>query len=302
MMASLPQSSEACIRVACLLPKRNNGKYYPQAFKSLCTQSTSFSSILICENHSTDGSSTLPYTLARGMNTVSVISPREPARSGGESLLYCIIHRPKADFYHIASSDDVWLPNFLSELTTALSDVPTYANVSAVFCDRIIIDQRGRIQGASGNIRLPKFIPQKKALEHFLCHNRYNVHGAIFREDVIAEVASFAKITGNALDHALMIEASRRGDILYVCKPLYKYRRHPFNTSVVSGYDPRASIYSWIRTTDLDSDYVAASDKKASQRLRPSRVGRGWHILPMFKYMAHRLGFFLMARRLRGLG
>ncbi len=43
------------MKVECLIPKRNNGNYFPAAIESLINQSSGYSRILISENHSIGG-------------------------------------------------------------------------------------------------------------------------------------------------------------------------------------------------------------------------------------------------------
>jgi glycosyltransferase involved in cell wall biosynthesis len=287
------------INVSCLLPKRNNKQYFPNAYQSLCSQRLPYSSILICENHSTDGSFESTYELAEGSSITSVVTPLSPAASVGESLRHLLQCRPSADYYHIASSDDIWSDSFLAVMLKTLQHCDS--NVSAIFCDRIYIDNNGSVTGASGNVSLPKLIPQARALPYFLRGNAYNIAGALFRSDVVCNADSFASVTGDAIDWALMIEAARLGDIVYICKPLYKYRIHPSNTATTSGYSPYECVNNWLLDTPLADQFRVIHDSQRARHTVSSLQPLSEPWLRMAKYIAHRSGIFTSVRFLMGL-
>ena len=295
----MPSPFVNSIDVVCLLPKRNNRKYYQDAYHSLCFQRLPYSHILVCENHSTDGSFERTYQLAEESSITTVFTPCFPSQSFGESILNLVQRRPSADYYHIASSDDIWRDSFLADMVGALKAYGP--SVAAVFCDRIYIDHAGAVQGASGNVSLPRLIPQRRALPYFLRGNAYNISGALFREDVISSAASFASVTGDTIDWALIIEAARLGDIVYVCKPLYGYRIHPSNTATTSSYSSWESIRKWIMATSLADQFLAihASPCAKSPVAPMQLVSKPW--LRMAKYIAHRTGIFSFVRFLKGL-
>jgi hypothetical protein len=285
------------IRVACLLPKRNNGQFYSHAFNSLAAQVTPYCEILVCENHSVDGSENLPFILAERTDNAFVFRPQEPANSIGESLLELIKRRPDADYYHIASSDDIWHPEFVTQLCAALAMHP--GNVSAVFCDRLIINNRGRVIGASGNLSLPTHIPQEMALSRFLGGISSIWHGALFRSDVIANAESFSAMTGNVIDWAIWLEAARLGDMIYLCKPLFSFRSH--STSTGTSPDPEKSIYPYLVHSNLLEAYrrTHRSSKSVMPHSRPARYNSN-NFWPYLKYLAHLLGIFPLTRKLAG--
>ncbi len=286
-------------RVACLLPKRNNKDYYPAAFNSISTQETPYSNILICENHSTDGSLDMASRLASENKKATVFVPVIPADTGGRAISYLLERRPTADYYHVASSDDVWSKSFLTEMIKTLRYLGS--RVSAVFCDRIYINQFNKVIGASGNVSLPRLIQQEQALPYFLRGNAYNIAGALFRSDVIANAESFAVATGDALDWALMIEAARLGDIAYLCKPLYKYRLHPSNTHQKSSYSPYKCIKAWLQDGDLSDQFTMIHGENRHTVNASLNHSLLHSVLPKVKYYAHNSKIFSIVRNLKGL-
>jgi glycosyltransferase involved in cell wall biosynthesis len=287
------------MKIACLLPKRNNGQYFLSSIESLCAQSLPYDQILVCENFSTDGSSDQAFLVAAASSKIHAFRPDAEAESFGASCFELISKMPEADFYHIASSDDVWGPSFLRELgECALLD----SDVAAVFCDRIYIDSRGRRIAASGNIGVKRIIPQAQALSYFLRGNAYNVAGAIFRRDVIKNALAFARSTGQAFDWALIIEASRLGSIGYVCKALYSYRLHPGSTAATATYSPSGDIQEYLRKSGLqDVFWQIHGLAQAYSCSYPDTQAPKKSIIPLLKIAAHRLGIFGLIRKIRNL-
>lgn len=287
------------IEVACLLPKRNNGQYYEQAFNSLIMQKSPYSNILVCENHSTDGSQELPYRLAEGLEKVTVFTPDRPA-STEEYCLALLDNLPSSDFYHFASSDDIWSPNFLKTMKSAIRAAGP--NVTAAFCDTVHFDNKGLI-AVTGNVKVPRVLTQPIALRYFMQGCAFYQSSALFRADIVQSFRGHPPSTGPVIDWAMMIEAARHGNILYICKPLFHHRIHHGSTSNSSEHKSRNlldCLWPYLEFAGLADDYRLISDGPANGKSKVS-VLRSSELPPLLMLAAHKLKVLNVLRRLKGL-
>lgn len=224
------------MKVQCLIPKYNNGRYIEAAIKSILNQKYPFHSILVCENHSKDGSANFIKELAFKDNRIKFFIPQKFAPSFGHSVAELIEHIDlDTDYVHIASSDDIWDKLFLQKLVNFI-DKNNKNNLSAIFCDRILIDENSKCLGATGNLRIPSVIynTDYNGFKYFSKGCSYIISGALFKTDVVKNLASLARKTNSSFDWILMLEASRLGSIGYFSEPLFQYRLHENNTNKIA--------------------------------------------------------------------
>jgi len=101
------------MKIQCLLPKYNNGQYFSSAIESLLKQTSPFSSIIISENHSNDGSIKLVEQYANNYSNIKYFIPNTFAPTFGHNVAELLKKIDiTADFILIASSDDIWQPTF----------------------------------------------------------------------------------------------------------------------------------------------------------------------------------------------
>lgn len=284
--------------IACLLPKRNCGDYFPQAIESLLLQKLPFSSITISENHSDDGSQSIADTYSSSV--VSVLVPGTPRSSFGASCQFLLENRPCADYYLIASADDVWSCRFLELCAKVLED---NTNLSAIFTDRILIDARSRIFGATGNFHIPRIMSSSFATNYFSKGCYYIISGCLFRADIIQEAVEYASITGNSFDWALMLRAASLGDVAYLPRPLFKYRVYPQSTSSQHLKSHYHNLLLFSKLYDISISLCdipcESSASDALGNILPPKWQNSnfsWFNSPRLKLLCHRLGLFQIFR------
>lgn len=255
------------MKVQCLIPKYNNGKYFEQTLLSLINQTVPFSSILISENYSTDGSDVLVKKLCEKYDNVTYFTPNQPAKSFGENVAELIDRiDPNADYVHIASSDDLWHHDFVEKMI-AFHEKYKNSNLAGIYSDRILINENNKIIGATGNLTTPNIISfdsNYTSFKHFSQGVVYLIAATFFRADFVRSLASLGRKTENSFDWIIMLEASRLGNIGYLDKALMRYRLHTSNTSKLK---MDYNIY-----LDIYADYLIDVDKNAHSILNEIRA------------------------------
>lgn len=293
------------MNIQCLVPKYNNGKYFEAALKSLAEQTVPFTSILVSENHSTDGSSGLIEKLALKYKNVSYFTPAVPAKTYGHNVAELIERmNPEAEYVLIASSDDIWDKHFVERMIRFIKHAPE--PIAAVYSDRVLIDSKGKLLGATGNVSSKTIYPvaQYEAFQYFSGGCSYIISGALFRADVVRKAATLARETANSFDWILMMEAARCGSVGYLAQLLFQYRLHPFNTNKLAySHVPYLTKYkSYLTSVDVKASELFSAkhtlkDVQVNSISSPIQAGNKkveWQ--PWAKYIAHKSGAFKLIR------
>jgi len=296
------------MKVECLIPKRNNGNYFPAAIESLINQSSGYSRILISENHSTDGSFETTLACANPARNIEVIVPPSPLSSFGENVAFLLEHvREDTDYVHIASSDDIWLPTFLSEI---LKFIIEQNGPNLVFCDRFIISEAEKILDVTGSLTIPTAVCPPQSFPFYVQGCMYIIAGALIKADLARRTASLLRQTHFSADWILMMESARDGAVSYLASPLFLYRHHPNSSTHLGKKHAEAlSVYHlWLVEQNAVKEAEILSEKhlKSSGAATKSheskfRQLRGHPSLLHLKLYACKLGLLKFIRRFRGL-
>lgn len=215
--------------------------WFSALLKSLCRQTLLPKEIIICD----DGSSEHRYgeitrtakKIITGQIKLRLYQNKE--NLGSDKTFERLTKLGKEEYFAYCDQDDIWEPQKLQFLAEAInSDV----DATMVYCDMSIIDQNGKIQHKSLR-RLRKglkFADGKNQAYRYTVVNCTAACAMLVRADKARQCVPFAH--GIFCDQWIAVCMAAWGRIIYIDKPLVRYRRHTNNqTKILSGIDSRKS-------------------------------------------------------------
>lgn len=145
-MNSTNKTQEGYIpQVSIGMPAYNGEKFIREAIDSLLAQTFTDFELIISDDASTDGTETICRDYAAKDSRVRYI--RQTENLGGGANFKIVLAEARGKYFMFASNDDIWSPNWLTGLTTALQDAPR----SASFGSAVYVDAQGHKLNSTAN-------------------------------------------------------------------------------------------------------------------------------------------------------
>jgi glycosyltransferase involved in cell wall biosynthesis len=167
--------------------------------------------------------------------------------------------------------DDVWEPDFLSELLPPLESDPS---VAVAFCDHHLMDEQGRLlpERTRQNTRIYRRNSlaagrHQPFLEMAVLHESIPISmGAVFRKSIL-DGADYPPRIGGSYDHWLAYLAARNGQAAYyVPQRLTRYRLHAGSGTIMRGIS-NFNDNLYVRSRFLKEPSLAPWRKSLSNNL-----------------------------------
>lgn len=215
-----PCASPLVTVLVCLY---NGRKYVDEALNSVFAQRYGQYEIVVIDDGSTDGGA---ESVGRRYRDSRLTLVRQ-THSGLNATRAASLAFGRGEYVAFLDQDDVWLPEKLERQIAIAAAVPEAA---LVFCDCVVIDERGRDQERLSQ-RHPFNPSRLSGLEGHLellrsgCFVSFSA--ALARRAAVVAAGGFNPSFRYAADYDLWLRVSRRHPIAFLDEPLAKYRVHP---------------------------------------------------------------------------
>lgn len=246
--------------VSIALCTYNGGKYVSQQLDSILNQSYQHITEIVCiDDCSTDetweclqkyAQQDARFKISRNEQNVGYIKNFEQA-----------ISLTTSPFIAIADQDDIWMPEKISELITAIDD-----NL-LVYSDNEYIDENGNSLGIKFSDK--RWLRTCTSCLNFAIYNGISGHTVLFNRTLLKYAMPFNKTL--PYDMWLAFQAIQHSKIPYVDKPLVKYRQHSNNAiggmGIKKKYKAPYTIKEQLEIFSSASIYANESEKQILKKL-----------------------------------
>lgn len=202
--------------VTIVIPCFNQGRYLPDALRSIRNQRYHSLETIVVDDGSTDGSS----EIARQPQVTVIRQPNMGLGSARNAGLAAA----RGEFVVFLDADDELLAEAVSSGVATLQARPDLSCVVRQ-CQVMDADRRALMATRPS-------LDTADLYRQWLRHNFVWTPGAaVFRRDRIAAVGGFPNEVGPAADYAVYLTLSRRGEIAFEGRDAVRYRQHDSNMS-----------------------------------------------------------------------
>jgi glycosyltransferase involved in cell wall biosynthesis len=208
--------------VSVVIPLYNHARFIEAAVHSALGQGPHLHELILVDDGSTDGSAAVARRLAEADRRIVFWSQENRGANAG-------IHRSSGEFVAILNSDDVYAPQRLEILLTALDQDPT-ADLAA--SSILFLDEDGRPVSNSWYQSAMEFMERSGDLAVALVNGNVlmTTSNYVARRSLFDQIGMFAPLRyAHDLDFALRVLAEGK-TIRLVREPLLHYRVHASNT------------------------------------------------------------------------
>jgi len=253
--------------VSIVMSTYNVAHYIESTVCSVLEQTYSNVEVVIVDDGSTDGTATMLESLvSRNMNVTAIF--REHTGNVGRNLNDCL-KAAKGEVVAILGADDLWERN-------KLEIQMNYLQLDDIVCSNFrVINENGDIIENSGYTDIKEDFHIDLAA---LLRNNWVVASSVLgRKNVFFEHGLFDEDVGiRGEDYILWLRIAQKRRILFINKPLVRYRIHHDNLSFRSP-DERMGLLN--RTLAIRLSYSCHPDPKVSESAREGCI-------PLYKELA----------------
>lgn len=208
--------------VSIVVPVYNAEAFLDESLRSIVAQTFRDREIIVMDDASTDGSSSIVERFGDAVDLV-----RQPRNRGQFGNVWDGIERARGDFVAIYHADDIYDPTIVEKEVAYLQSHP---GVGAVFCMDRFMDPAGHIYG---ELRLPDVVRGEAPLDFATVlnalleyRNRFlRTPGAMVRREIYREVGPFSEDRyASAADLDMWMRIARRYPIAILEEHLFDYR------------------------------------------------------------------------------
>ncbi|HUN21923.1 MAG TPA: glycosyltransferase [Anaerolineales bacterium] len=214
-------------KLSVVLPVYNGALYLKSNLDSLFSQSFSEYEVLICDDHSTDGSKAIIQSYVDKHNNIRFW--QNSHNKGLFPTLNFLFSQAHATWVRIWSQDDIMLPQCLeTEYAFISKQLEINPLLGMVYCRVNHIDENDKITYFNRNDNTPMVIKPKLAAQLFFYHGSLpgNIANVGIRKDVWAKVGGFDESMRIAGDFDLWERISNTYDIGFINQHLMYLRNH----------------------------------------------------------------------------
>ncbi len=200
--------------ISVALCVHNGERFLREQLDSVLAQRDVELEIVALDDASSDGSGTILREYAARDTRMRCFRNEEnlgPSRSFERAMSLC-----RGDFIAPCDQDDVWEAEKLAVLLAAIG------NADLAYCDSEYVDDAGAFTGK----RVSEDVQMMSGREplRFLFSNSVSGHATILRRELFEAARPFPQ--GAFHDWWLALVAAARGGVVYVDRPLVRFRRH----------------------------------------------------------------------------
>jgi len=205
-------------KVSIYIPAYNAEDFIQEAIDSGLNQTYTDLEIVVVNDGSTDATGEILDTMYSTEPRVRII---HQANGGISSATNAAIHACKGEYILQLDSDDAILPEAVESLVSVLEK----NDVGFVYGDSYLIDSKGKM---IGNAYSWSMYDRFRLLNGMMIH-----HPRMFRKRDFYRTSQFDSSLSNAVDYDFFLKLSEVTDGYHLQTPLYLYRQHNTNTSLV---------------------------------------------------------------------
>jgi len=219
------------VKVSVIIPAYNAEKYIHEAIDSVLNQTFKDFEIIVIDDESTDNTSKILESYG------NKIRWKSQENKGSASAQNEGIKMANGEYIAYIDADDIYLPE---RIETQVKHLDEHHDVGLVYTDFYQIDENGKITGTA------KSQPFDDLL--LLQANYIGKSTVMHRRECLNEVGLFDEsFTNYENDWEMWVRISEKFGMVYIDKPLTKYRLHGgslLSTRQTKGHD---IYYSWTK-------------------------------------------------------
>ena len=224
-----------------LLAVYQGEKYLPFLMNSLYRQTRQDFRILWQDDGSTDGTASYLSGLS-SYNSRIVPGSQQNRHLGAAGNFLSLLRQSDADEIFLCDQDDMWEPEKIAVLSDALKKAQQSFGSETpllIHSDCSLIDENGNLTGASF-FRLQGWDPEAVTLPRLLVQNNATGCTMLLNRPLADLVRTYGRAENMFMhDWFIALSAASYGRIIFVDKPLVRYRQHNKNAIGAS----RASLF-----------------------------------------------------------
>ena len=205
-------------KVSVYIPAYNAEEFIEEAIESALNQTYTDLEIVVVNDGSTDSTGEILETIYSSEPRVRIIHQEN---GGISSATNTAINACKGEYIMQLDSDDAVLPECVESLVSVLER----NDVGFVYGDSFLVDSHGEL---IGNAYSWSMYDRFKLLNGMMIH-----HPRMFRKRDFYRTSQFDESLSNAVDYDFFLKLSEVADGYHLQTPLYLYRQHNSNTSLV---------------------------------------------------------------------
>jgi glycosyltransferase involved in cell wall biosynthesis len=211
--------------VSVVIPTHNRMHYLPDTVKSVCEQSYVNWELIIVDDGSTDGTADYLCELKRRDKRISAVFHSRCANPS--RLRNAGIARARGDYLTFLDSDDVWMPNKLTEQVSRVRHDP---HCRWSYTDAMSIDDHG--EEIAVDLSRTWKQPSGWILDQLISADAAIALPTVLAErNLVLDVGGFDESVRLCEDYDLWFQFASRSPVLFVPEMLTKVRRHSGNYS-----------------------------------------------------------------------
>lgn len=220
-----------------LVANYNNGRYFPDCWRSICDQQYSDWEVIIVDDASTDNSIQIIQELCAGDPRVKILR-NEENKGCGYTKRRCV-SGASAEICAFIDPDDALMPFALNRMMERFDNnadaVLIYSN--HMFCDEKLQE-----------------IPRQRSMKYAQANDPeyFNLSGAItafaaFRKSAYDKTEGLDPFMKRAVDQDLYLKLAETGEVIALPEVLYKYRQHSngISTGTSDRNKEKALFWHW---------------------------------------------------------
>ena len=248
-------------KVSVYIPAYNAEEFIEEAIESALNQTYTDLEIVVVNDGSTDSTGEILETIYSSEPRVRIIHQEN---GGISSATNTAINACKGEYIMQLDSDDAVLPECVESLVSVLER----NDVGFVYGDSFLVDSHGEL---IGNAYSWSMYDRYKLLNGMMIH-----HPRMFRKRDFYRTSQFDESLSNAVDYDFFLKLSEVADGYHLQTPLYLYRQHNSNTSLVdSGAQDKNNhkcIYNAYERLGIDHFLTIEPEIGHKRRMRINKM------------------------------
>lgn len=197
-----------------VMPCYNAAAHLARSVGSVLAQTEPGWELIVVDDGSTDNSRDL--VAAFNDSRIRLVAQ---ANQGASAARNRGVAEARGEFLAFLDADDVWAPEFLAQLSTALRARP---DAALAYCGW----QNVGLPGARGEPFIPQDYERPGKVEALLAGCRWPVHAVMVRREAVINAGGFDRSLPNCEDYALWLNLATKAAIVRVPQVLAYYHFH----------------------------------------------------------------------------
>jgi glycosyltransferase involved in cell wall biosynthesis len=135
------------VRISVVMATYNGAKFLEEQIESILAQSITPSEFIVCDDHSTDGTSEILQKFAQKGCLQYFINPERIGLVG--NFKRAVSYTAKENYIALSDQDDLWLPDKLEKSIELLEKIQKTDKPSMVYTDLLLVDENNSLLNPS---------------------------------------------------------------------------------------------------------------------------------------------------------